>query len=253
MAAKRTYRMAVAQMRVHPDDPRVNCCGILEALDMAAAEGADFLLTPEMALTGYHGRFDKALRDELVARLRAACADRGVTAVVGAGDRRRGKVYDEQVVLGGDGRLLERYAKMVPTRGDLKWCVRGKALRIFHDRGLAFGCLICNDLWVTPGMGALCDPRLTYRLARRGARAVFHSVYSGSSRQYMPFHESNLALRAQEGKLVIATANAAADPAVNCATGIMGPDGEWIVRCNRRGRQFAVADVRIEPAPRPGG
>ncbi len=246
MPRKKTYRIAVAQLRVDENDQRLNLCRILDAIELAAGEGAHFLVTPEMCLTGYHGRFEKRLRNELVRRLRDACADTGVTTVVGAGDSRRGKVYNEQLVLGGDGRLIGRHAKMVPTSGDLKWCVRGKHLRVFGDRGLAFGCLICNDLWVTPGTGALIDPRLTFRLARRGAKAVFHSVYSGSSKQHIPFHESNLALRAREGKLVIAAANAAAPHAVNCATGIMGSDAQWIIRCPRRGQQFAVADVDIE-------
>ncbi len=245
MARKRTYRIAVAQLRVAGDDQRLNLCGILEALDLAAGERADFLLTPEMALTGYHGRFDKALRDELLAHLGAACAAAGVTVIAGAGDKRRGKTYNEQVVLGGDGSVVGRHAKMVPTTGDLKWCVRGTRLRVFRDRGLAFGCLICNDLWVTPGSAPTCDPRLTLKLSRRGAKVVFHSVNSGATRKYIPYHESNLALRAEEGGLFIATANAAARPAVNCATGIMGPDGKWVVRCNRRGRQFAVADVQV--------
>lgn len=247
MPRRHTYRIAVAQLRVDPDDQRLNLCGILEAVDLAAAEAADFLVTPEMALTGYHGRFRKALRDELMAQLVAACKASGVTAVVGAGDKRRGRTHNEQVVIGGDGRIVGRHAKMMLTGGDRKWSAPGRRLRVFRDRGLTFGCLICNDLWVTPGTGAACDRRLTRRLGRRGARVIFHSIHSGAERRYVPFHESNLALRAREGGLFIATANAAARPAVNCASGIMGPDGEWVVRCRRRGRQFAVADIDTGP------
>ena len=251
--SRKTYRIAVAQLRVDPRDCRLNAAGILEALDVAAGEKADFLVTPEMALTGYHGRFDGALRDALVSDLRAATAEAGVTVILGAGDRRGGKVYNEQLILSGDGRMIGRHAKMVPTRQERRWCVAGRTLRVFRDRGLAFGCLICNDLWVTPGTGATCDPRLTLRLARRGARAIFHSVFSGAEPRYIPFHESNLALRAQAGGLYIAAANAAVPgKAVNCASGIMGPDGQWVVRCRRRGRQFAVADLIVRTdLPRP--
>ena len=248
MPRKRSYRIAVAQLRVDADDMELNACGILEALDLAAAEEADFLVTPEMALTGYHGRFDKRARDELMDRIAAGCLAGGVTAVVGAGDKRRGRCYNEQVVIGGNGRILGRHAKYVPTSGDRKWSVAGRRLRIFADRGLSFGCLICNDLWVTPGCGSPSDPRLTRRLARRGARAIFHSVNSGADARYVPYHESNLSLRAREGKLFIATANAAkAGRSVNCATGIVNPEGDWVVRCRRRGRQFAVADITVEP------
>lgn len=244
MARRRTYRIAVAQLRVD-DDMELNACGILEALDLAAAEAADFLVTPEMALTGYHGRFDQALRDRLMGRIASACRAGGVTAVIGAGDKRRGRTYNEQVIVGADGRIVGRHAKIMLTRSERRWFRPGR-LRVFRGRGLTFGCLICNDLWVTPGCGNRCDPRLTWRLARRGARAIFHSVNSGAEGRYVPFHESNLSLRAREGRLFIATANAAkAGAAVNAATGIVDPEGAWVVRCRRRGRQFAVADVEI--------
>jgi len=75
---------------------------------------------------------------------------------------------------------------------------------------------------------------------------VFHSVYSGASMQHVPFHESNLALRAKEGKLFIAVANAAVKGRpVNASSGIVTPDGDWLIRCRRRGRQFAVADIQV--------
>jgi len=246
MVKKRTYRVAVAQLGVEAEDQRVNACGILEAIDLAAEEGAEFLVTPEMCLTGYHGRFDQRVRDEMVGEIRAAAKAGGVTVILGAGDRRGGVTYNEQLVIDGSGGVLGRHAKMVPTSGDLKWCVAGKRLRVFHDRGLTFGCLICNDLWVTPGTGAKVDPRLTLQLSRRGAKAVFHSVNSGAGMQYVPFHESNLSLRAREGKLYIAVANAAVKGrSVNASSGIVTPDGEWVIRCPRRGRQFAVADIEV--------
>jgi hypothetical protein len=93
-------------------------------------------------------------------------------------------VYNEVLILGGDGHLIGRHAKIVPTLLDREWCVPGRRLRVFHDRGLTFGCLVCNDLWVTPGCGPYPDPRLTYQLACKGARVIFHSVYSGSSHRH---------------------------------------------------------------------
>ena len=245
MPRKRTYRIAVAQLRVSPDDMELNACGILDAIDLAAKEGADFLVTPEMALTGYHDRFDKARRNQLVKLVREAAAAGKVTVMLGCGDKRGGKVYNEVLVIGGDGRLIGRHAKIVATNGDRKWSVPGTRLKIFRDRGLTFGCLICNDLWVTPGCGPYPDPRLTLQLANKGARVVFHSIHSGRSKMHTPYHESNVMLRAREGGLYIATANASQPTGVNCATGVMGPDCEWVIRCNRRGRQFAVTNVEI--------
>ncbi len=219
MKRKRTWRIAAAQIRVDSDDVELNALAVCEAIERAAACNADFLVTPEMALTGYHGRIDQANRDSSVRRIRRAAGEAGVTVMLGCGDRRGGRVYNEVLILGGDGRIIGRRAKMVPTRTDRRWCSPGTRLRVFRDRGLTFGCLICNDLWVTPGCGPYPDPRLTWQLSRRGARVVFHSVFSGESKRHIPFHESNLSLRAREGRLFIATANAARKQGVNCASG----------------------------------
>jgi len=74
---------------------------------------------------------------------------------------------------------------------------------------------------------------------------IFHSVFSGTDRRYIPYHESNLALRAREGKLYIAVANAAVrGKSVNAATGIVDHRGEWLIRCRRRGRQLAIAEIQ---------
>jgi hypothetical protein len=54
-------------------------------------------------------------------------------------------------------------------------------------------------------------------------------------------------LRAMEGHLFIVSVNAAEKRPVNAVTGIMGPDGKWVVKCPRRGRQLTVADISIPP------
>ena len=246
MAQKRTFRIALAQLRVRDDDMQANANGILDAIVRAADEKADFLLTPESALTGHHDRFDKPLRDKLMARIRAAVKAAGVTTIVGGCDKRRGRSTIEQVIVGRDGRILGRQAKIVLASIDRSWATPGRRAEVLRDRGLSFGCLVCNDLWVVPLSGARDDPRLTLRLARRGARVVFVSVNSGSDQRFRAMHESNLFLRAMEGRLVIAVANAVADGAVNATSGIVGPDGNWITRCNRRSPQFAVTDVTLQ-------
>ena len=149
-----------------------------------------------------------------------------------------------------EGELLGNHAKMVPTSGDRTWCVPGSELRVFHYDGIVLGCLICNDLWVTPGCGPYPDPRLTYQLGQLGAQVVFHAINSGFSPPHLPYHESNLALRARESGFPIVTANAVVgmNP-VNCGSGVMGADGEWLVRANPVGEQTFLADLIVQSAP----
>ena len=48
-----------------------------------------------------------------------------------------------------------------------------------------------------------------------------------------------------EGHLFIVSVNAAVSGPVNAVTGVMGPDGQWIARCNRRGIQRKHVDITI--------
>jgi predicted amidohydrolase len=207
---------------------------------------ADFLLFPEMSLTGYHGDFDDATARAAWGEIADACRESGVTALIGTGCKRGDATYIQTRIFTESGEVLGTHEKMVPTSGDRDFCEPGPELRTFEHHGVRFGCLICNDLWVTPGCGPYPDPRLTYQLGRQGARVIFHAIHSGYSACHTPYHESNLALRAVESQLHIVTANAAKEEGpVNAATGVVTPQGEWLVQCPREGEQTYTVEIEV--------
>ncbi len=209
--------------------------------------GADFLLFPEMSLTGYHGDFGESATEKAWRQIAKACRHAYVTAIIGTGARVDGTTHIQSRIYSDMGELLGTHEKLVPTLNDRKFCTPGEELRVFTHHEITFGCLICNDLWVTPGFGPYPDPRLTYKLGKLGAQVIFHSINSGSSEIHTPYHESNLALRAMESQLFIATANAA-DPKgpVNASSGVVSPKGEWLVRVPRTGEHQYFYDLDIE-------
>jgi len=238
-----TIRVSGVQMFVTP-----NLSDNLEKIvHYIAMSDCDFILFPEMSLTGYHGEFsDQAVR-KAWRQIAAACRQAYVTAIIGTGAREEGKTYIQSRIYGDNGRLLGTHEKLVPTSGDRKFCSPGGELRVFKRHGIVFGCLICNDLWVTPGCGPYPDPRLTYKLGQMGAQVIFHSINSGGSEIHTPYHESNLVLRAMESNLHIVTANAAVpNGAVNAATGVVSPKGEWLVKCPRTGEHHFAIDIEVE-------
>ena len=245
MSNRESYRIALAQIPLREDDIPANADEIIRAVEWAAAHRSDFLVTPESILTGHHDRFDKKERDRELRRIKAAVKEAGVTTVVGACDKRNGRSYVEQIILGRDGRMLGRHTKTGLASIDRAWATPGRTLRVFRDRGLDFGCLVCNDLWVVPLSGAREDPRLSLKLAEKGARILFVSSYSGSDTRFREMHESNVMLRAMEGHIFIVSVNVAVPGPVNAVTGIMGPDGHWRLKCNRRGRQLAYHDIAL--------
>ncbi|GMU91388.1 MAG: hypothetical protein AMXMBFR4_04460 [Candidatus Hydrogenedentota bacterium] len=208
---------------------------------------ADFVLFPEMALTGYHGHFSQKAVERAWNRIAEACRQSYACALVGTGCKTDGDTYIQTRVFGADGRLMGTHEKIVPTQNDRAFCKPGGELRTFKHAGATFGCLICNDLWVTPGCGPYPDPRLSYQLGRKGVQIIFHSVNSGADPLYTAYHESNVQLRALESGVYICTANAVADGPVNCASGVVSPKGEWLVQCPREGEQTYSVDLEIEP------
>lgn len=219
---------------------------LLPYVERAGRQGADWILFPEMSLTGYHGEFDRDAGEAGCEEFAAACRAANVNGIVGAGAWIEGECYIQTRAYSRQGKLIGTHEKMVPTSGDRKFCSPGKELRVFDHEGLRFGMQICNDLWVTPGCGPYPDPRLCYQLGQKGARVVFHAINSGSSQEHLPYHESNLALRARESKFHIATANAAKDHPVNASSGVMGPDGQWIVTAPRDGEGIYAQEITLE-------
>lgn len=239
-----TIRVCGVQMEVAPSKkdnlPRI--------LDYIRQGDCDFMLFPEMSLTGYRSEFDDERTREALKQIAVACRQSYVTAIIGTGAHIEGHTYIQSRIYTDEGKLLGTHEKIVPTEADRKWCRQGEELRVFEHRGITFGCLICNDLWVTPGCGPYPDPRLTYQLAKRGAQVIFHSIHSGHSQIHTAYHESNLALRAREGDLFIVTANAAVPEghSVNAASGVMSPEGEWLVQCPREGEHKFVYDIDVD-------
>jgi len=211
-----------------------------------AESDADFILFPEMSLTGYHGEFSDRATRAAWHQIATACRQSYVTALIGTGCKDDEATYIQTRVVTDEGELLGTHEKLVPTSGDRKFCRPGEELRVFSYRGVTFGCLICNDMWVTPGCGPYPDPRLSFQLGQQGAQVIFHAVNSGSSQVHTAFHESNLKLRAMESKLYVCTANAAADGPVNCLTGVMSPEGEWLEKCPREGEHAYTVDLEID-------
>jgi predicted amidohydrolase len=222
----------------------------------AADCGAAFLVTPEMILTGYHGGFSQPERDWTIeAILKPACRRHRMTLMLGAGNFRdiNGKTarkpFIQVVVIGPQGEIVGVHSKTIPTDGDLKWCSAGRPrdLRVFQSGGLKFGATICNDFWATPGFTSLPDLNLPVRLAALGAKVVFHSIASGHGTAYADFHTMRMEERAIRAGVFVVSANCTENPRkpVNAPSGIVDPQGHWLVRAPLIGEGLYFNRIRV--------
>ncbi len=258
---QRTLRVAGAQVPV-TRDVDANARALERALDYAASERADVLVTPEGSLSGYHINFDARRTAAALERLRAKARKSRVALALGTCFQEAdGRRYDQVRVYDSDGAYLGFHAKILLCRRVADSDSKGEIdffstapLRTFRIRHITVGALVCNDLWANPEWTPQPDVHLTQQLAERGVRIIFHAVNSGLGQGdelalNRQFHESNLRLRARAGKLWIVVADAA-DPVgrvpSQCPSGVLDPSGRWAVRVDSPGERFFAYTIAPE-------
>ena len=163
-------RVAGAQVNLHVGDIEGNETVVAEAIAKAEQAGADVLLLPELALTGYPPE-DLAQRSgfvdaNLAALERLALLATKVTVIVGFVDRAeaqpRGGADSEQrdvanaAAILGEGRVLGTYHKvLLPNFGvfdeDRHFVVGSDPAKVWEISGQTVGVSVCEDIWVVDG------------------------------------------------------------------------------------------------------
>lgn len=246
-AAAKPRRITLAQVTLHKTVEQ-NLPSARRAMEQAGAEKAEFVMFPELFLTG--GVRDLR-QDEAAAGMKEIaelCRKFAVTALVGTAWQEEDKRFNQVRIIDAAGALAGVYAKKCLTYGDAKNVSAGETPLVFSVGGLTAGVLICNDLWVTPGFTDGPNPHLTLQQARAGAQVIFHHVFSGSDQRYRPFHESNQFVRAVEAKCPIVTVNAFTAPEVNCTSGVVGTNFQHLVALP--GDREVIQTVEFTPTVR---
>jgi len=196
-------KIAVAQINGTVGDLAGNAARILAAADEATQQGADLLLTPELALCGYPPE-DLLLRPDFYracAHELAVLAQRlPLPAVVGHPDMRGLLRYNAASLLR-DGKIETSYCKQRLPNSEVfdeeRYFATGDAPCVFELGGVHVGLAICEDIWL-PGTVE----------ATRAAGAELLLALNAS-----PFHMNKLATR----QAVLRERIAGADmPAIYC-------------------------------------
>lgn len=159
--------VALAQINTTVGDFKGNAGKIELMARQAAASGADVLLTPEMALTGYPAE-DLLLRPAFVEQERIALlqlAERlsdlsGLAVVVGHLHAHGTELYNAASVLLG-GKIVAQYFKHeLPNYGvfdEKRYFKAGSQATVFDHAGVRFGVNICEDTWFKQAPQAAAD------------------------------------------------------------------------------------------------
>lgn len=175
MTVTPTMRVAAAQLSPTVGDLAGNTGAIIEAIGWADDAGADLLVLPELAVTGYppedlleDGQFLVDVSRH-IDRIVEATAGRHVTTLVGAPwqaspstrrdlDARPRNLWNAALVVA-DGRLEHVHAKLaLPTYGvydEARYFAPGPSAQpLLNIAGVNVGILICEDLWTLDRPGS---------------------------------------------------------------------------------------------------
>src|SRR5579884_2731418 len=146
-------RIALAQINPVVGDLDGNRGLILERLEEAKEQGADLVLSPELAVTGYPPE-DLLLRPGFVRAAersleQIARAARGTVAVVGAPTFDRDLYNAAAVCAGGEVKALVK-KRFLPNYGvfdEMRYFAPGNELYLFEHGGTLVGVTVCEDMW----------------------------------------------------------------------------------------------------------
>ncbi len=164
-------RLALLHLDPVPGDIVGNRARIEAGIRAAVRHGADWVVTPELAETGYN--FVKRVGtdwiapfpDAWISSLAAIARDNGVALFVGFAERdaKTGKLHNSVAAIDRNGRILGAYRKQHPVGQTEAWSLAGSEGTPFMVDGIAVGTLICADAW---------RPNAAAQLAARGAQIL---------------------------------------------------------------------------------
>lgn len=148
-----SLRIAVAQINCTVGDLAANSARILEFARLALEQGADLLLTPELALCGYPPE-DLLLRPDFyranAKALEALAAKLPLPAVVGHPAEFEGRYFNCASLLR-DGKIEATYQKWALPNADVldekRYFSTGESPCVFVSEGVKVGLTICEDVW----------------------------------------------------------------------------------------------------------
>jgi NAD+ synthase (glutamine-hydrolysing) len=244
----RTLRIGLCQINTTVGDIEGNTKKILDYLTKGRRMGADLLVFPEMAVTGYPPEDLLLMPKFIEANLRAmksiAKATSSMTAVVGFVNK-DGDIFNSAALLH-DGKIIDVYSKIyLPNYGvfdEDRYFQSGKENFIFILKSTPIGLSICEDLWY-PG-----DPVRTQALYG-GAELIINISSSPYHAGKSIFREKMISTRASDNLAMVAYCNLVGGQDELVFDGgslVTDQRGELIVRGKQFEEDLVLADLDME-------
>lgn len=234
------FRIAAYQMNVG-NDVEANFVKIEEAIRSAASLGAQMVVFPECALSGYPplhypdvNSIDTVRINQLNNDICELARDASIWVVLGTITVGCGGLLNSALVISSDGELVGRYDKLHLMPQDKKFFVPGEGVPIFRTDGVVFGVQICYDARF---------PEAFRYLRERGAQLIIIiSNACGGETWKLPVLEGTYRTRASENSCFVVAVNAAG-PLQMATSRICNPLGLDLASANQDCEEIIFADI----------
>ena len=199
-------RLALAQINVTVGDLEGNRGKIEAYVRKAEHAGADIVVFPELALTGYPPEDlvlkPKFIRDTVTIMKDLSSHVKQTTVIAGFTDLKENNVYNAAAVLY-DGKIQGVYYKsLLPNYGvfdEKRYFTPGNTSILFQVKDIIFGITICEDIWYPQGPVSV--------FAEAGAKLILNINASPYSCGKMKERESIVAEQAARNRVYIGYCN----------------------------------------------
>jgi len=239
-----------------------NAAMIIDRIRAARESGADLIVFPEMALSGYPPRdllLQGGFMDDVRAQMASIAREGGeITAIVGAPWGQAGATTIGNTLLAlRDGRIERRYDKRLLPDYDVfdeaRYFLPGRETAVIEVAGRRVGLSVCEDLWGGQDVKAtwryeeVADPSV--ELARAGVDLIVNSSASPFALGKNARQRAILERRAVESGAIVAMVNqcGATDHLIfDGATMAVAPDGSGGTRVLGASEPFSDASITID-------
>ena len=252
MRSMKTSRLAIAvaqmKFRAAVGD---NVSWIIEVIHSSAKAGADDILFPECAVTGYNCDFASILRSEIGGALRTIASEARAAqryVLVGSPTFNGRERFNSLVVFDPRGRTVFRYSKIHLTARDRRLFTPGNTLAFFRVAGVPCTAMICHERRY---------PELVRLPGMLGAQIVFHPNAGLDSLQVSKrkrHGRDGIAVRAFENEVYYVFANSVGPQGDGLWSAgdskIVAPDSRVLALANNRDETVIQAELDLSLAGR---
>lgn len=238
-------KLAALQMHAVAGDRTANLFRVEKAAREAAARGADLLVAPELAVTGYGaGDMISELAEpgngDLADWLASLSRETGTAMVVGFAERDGESVWNSALYADGNRCIVYRKSHLYGPYERALFSPGRPAACIVEHRSMKLGMLICYDVEF---------PENVRRLAQAGAQAVIVPTALPASDHAEFIARKLVPVRAFENQVFVAYVNHCGNDALFSYAGLSGiaaPDGTMLAEAPETGEALLFAE--LDPA-----